>query len=107
MEREFPMSGRRSLRQLATLLTTAALPLIGSATSDGTEHRGPKTGLLCSDFGIEDSRGTLLRVVFGHRDLASLVGASRPRVTEHLAQFGARTSGVSPGTATHCKCCSA
>ena len=42
---------------------------------------------LCSDFGIEDSRGTLLRVVFSHKDLASLVGASRPRVTEHLAQL--------------------
>jgi len=42
---------------------------------------------LCSDFGIEDSRGTLLRVVFSHQDLASLVGASRPRVTEHLAQL--------------------
>ncbi len=42
---------------------------------------------LCSDFGIEDSRGTLLRVVFSHGDLASLVGASRPRVTEHLAQL--------------------
>jgi CRP/FNR family cyclic AMP-dependent transcriptional regulator len=42
---------------------------------------------LCSDFGIEDSRGTLLIVVFSHQDLASLVGASRPRVTEHLAQL--------------------
>ena len=42
---------------------------------------------LCSDFGVEDSRGTLLRVVFSHKDLASLVGASRPRVTEHLAQL--------------------
>jgi CRP-like cAMP-binding protein len=42
---------------------------------------------LCSDFGIEDSRGTLLRVAFSHKDLASLVGASRPRVTEHLAQL--------------------
>ena len=42
---------------------------------------------LCSEFGIEDSRGTLLRVVFSHKDLASLVGASRPTVTEHLAQL--------------------
>jgi hypothetical protein len=42
---------------------------------------------LCSDFGIEDSRGTLLRIAFSHKDLASLVGASRPRVTEHLAQL--------------------
>ncbi|MDO8432042.1 MAG: Crp/Fnr family transcriptional regulator [Candidatus Binatus sp.] len=42
---------------------------------------------LCSDFGIEESRGTLLRVSFSHKDIANLVGASRPRVTEHLAQL--------------------
>jgi CRP-like cAMP-binding protein len=32
---------------------------------------------LCSDFGIEESRGTLLRVSFSHKDIANLVGASR------------------------------
>jgi CRP-like cAMP-binding protein len=42
---------------------------------------------LCSDFGVEDSRGTLLRASFSHKDIAELVGASRPRVTEHLAQL--------------------
>ena len=42
---------------------------------------------LCSDFGIEESRGTLLRVPFSHKELANLVGASRPRVTEHLARL--------------------
>ena len=42
---------------------------------------------LCSDFGVEESRGTLLRVAFSHKDIANLVGASRPRVTEHLAQL--------------------
>lgn len=42
---------------------------------------------LCTDFGIADSRGTLLRVAFSHRHLANLVGASRPRVTEHLARL--------------------
>jgi CRP-like cAMP-binding protein len=42
---------------------------------------------LCEDFGIEDSRGTLLTVSFSHRDIADLVGASRPRITEHLAQL--------------------
>jgi hypothetical protein len=42
---------------------------------------------LCQDFGVEESRGTLLRVALSHRDLASLVGASRPRITEHLAQL--------------------
>jgi CRP-like cAMP-binding protein len=42
---------------------------------------------LCDDFGIEDSRGTLLTVSFSHKDIASIVGASRPRVTEHLGQM--------------------
>ena len=42
---------------------------------------------LCSDFGIEESRGTLFRVSFSHKDIANLVGASRPRVTEHLARL--------------------
>jgi CRP-like cAMP-binding protein len=42
---------------------------------------------LCADFGIEDSRGTLLRVAVSHKHLANLVGASRPRVTEHLARL--------------------
>jgi CRP-like cAMP-binding protein len=42
---------------------------------------------LCADFGIEESRGTLLRVPFSHKDIANLVGASRPRVTEHLARL--------------------
>jgi CRP/FNR family cyclic AMP-dependent transcriptional regulator len=42
---------------------------------------------LASDFGIKESRGVLLRVSFSHQDIADLVGASRPRVTEHLAQL--------------------
>ena len=42
---------------------------------------------LCADFGVEESRGTLLGVSFSHQDIADLVGASRPRVTEHLAQL--------------------
>jgi CRP-like cAMP-binding protein len=42
---------------------------------------------LCADFGIEEARGTLLRVPFSHKDIANLVGASRPRVTEHLARL--------------------
>jgi CRP/FNR family transcriptional regulator, cyclic AMP receptor protein len=42
---------------------------------------------LCDDFGIEDARGTLLKASFSHKDIASIVGASRPRVTEHLGQM--------------------
>jgi CRP-like cAMP-binding protein len=52
---------------------------------------------LCSDFGIEESRGTLLRVSFGHNDIANLVGASRPRVTEHLARLERETFVVRQG----------
>jgi CRP-like cAMP-binding protein len=42
---------------------------------------------LCVDFGIADSRGTLLRVFFTQKDIADLVGASRPRVTEYIAEL--------------------
>jgi len=42
---------------------------------------------LCSNFGVIESRGTLLLISLSHRDLADLVGASRPRVTEHLAEL--------------------
>ena len=56
--------------------------------SPGLHERVALTLLeLCSDFGVEESRGTLLRESFSHRDIAELVGASRPRVTEHLAQL--------------------
>jgi len=52
---------------------------------------------LCADFGIEESRGTLLRVSFKQNDIANLVGASRPRVTEHLAQLERETLVVRQG----------
>jgi CRP/FNR family transcriptional regulator, cyclic AMP receptor protein len=42
---------------------------------------------LSSKFGIKESRGSLLSACFSHQDIADLVGASRPRVTEHLAQL--------------------
>jgi len=42
---------------------------------------------LSSDFGIKDARGLLLPECFTQRLIAELVGASRPRVTEHLAQL--------------------
>lgn len=41
----------------------------------------------CDDFGIEDARGILLSVPLSHKDIASIVGASRPRVTEHLGRM--------------------
>jgi CRP-like cAMP-binding protein len=42
---------------------------------------------LCADFGIADSRGILLRIAVTQVHIANLVGASRPRVTEHLARL--------------------
>jgi CRP-like cAMP-binding protein len=42
---------------------------------------------LCDDFGIEDARGTLLTVSISQKDIAGIVGASRPRVTEHIGQM--------------------
>ena len=42
---------------------------------------------LSEDFGIADARGTLLGISISHRELASITGASRPRITEHLAQM--------------------
>jgi CRP-like cAMP-binding protein len=42
---------------------------------------------LCENFGIHDQQGVRLTVPARHKDLAELVGASRPRVTEYLIQF--------------------
>src|SRR5579863_2544477 len=42
---------------------------------------------LSENFGVKDDRGTRLTVPARHKDLAELVGASRPRVTEFLIQF--------------------
>jgi hypothetical protein len=51
-----------------------------------------------ADFGVEDSRGTLLRVSFSHKDIASIVGASRPRVTEQLVRWSETTSCFGDGS---------
>jgi CRP/FNR family transcriptional regulator, cyclic AMP receptor protein len=45
---------------------------------------------LSSSFGVRDSRGMLLNFPLTHADLAKLVGASRPKVTEHLAKLEKR-----------------
>jgi hypothetical protein len=42
---------------------------------------------LSEHFGIRNGKGIKLTVHARHRDLAELVGASRPRITEHLIQF--------------------
>jgi CRP-like cAMP-binding protein len=42
---------------------------------------------LSEHFGARNGKGIRLTVHPRHRDLAELVGASRPRITEHLIQF--------------------
>jgi CRP-like cAMP-binding protein len=42
---------------------------------------------LSENFGIPDRQGIRLTVATRHKDLAELVGASRPRVTEYLSSF--------------------
>ncbi len=42
---------------------------------------------LSENFGVRDRQGVRLTVPARHADLAELVGASRPRVTEYLAGF--------------------
>src|SRR5258708_16302864 len=45
---------------------------------------------LSEHFGIRNGKGIKLTVHARHRDLAELVGASRPRITEHLIEFEQR-----------------
>ncbi|MGA7869474.1 MAG: Crp/Fnr family transcriptional regulator [Candidatus Binatus sp.] len=42
---------------------------------------------LCENFGLHDPKGIRLTLPARHKDLAELVGASRPRITEHLNLF--------------------
>jgi CRP-like cAMP-binding protein len=42
---------------------------------------------LSENFGMRDGQGVRLTVPARHKDLAELVGASRPRVTEYLTSF--------------------
>jgi len=42
---------------------------------------------LSENFGVRDPQGVRLTVPATHKDLAELVGASRPRVTEYLTNF--------------------
>jgi CRP-like cAMP-binding protein len=42
---------------------------------------------LSENFGVPNGKGTRLSVAARHKDLAELVGASRPRITEHLIRF--------------------
>jgi CRP-like cAMP-binding protein len=45
---------------------------------------------LSENFGARDGQGVRLTVPARHKDLAELVGASRPRITEYLASFERR-----------------
>ena len=72
-----------------TLRLCYRLLLRGSTFLNLSLHERIEMALLelCEDFGIKESRGTLLRISLSHKDLADLVGATRPRVTEHLAEL--------------------
>lgn len=52
---------------------------------------------LASKFGVEDSRGVILGPRFTHRDLAELVGASRPKVTAALTQLAVEQAVIRDG----------
>lgn len=59
------------------------LLLRGTFLNRGLHERIAITLLeLCADFGIEESRGTLLRVSFKQNDIANLVGATRPATND-------------------------
>src|SRR5271157_3874911 len=45
---------------------------------------------LAENFGIPDHKGVRLTLPARHRDIAELVGASRPRITERLIEFEQR-----------------
>ena len=45
---------------------------------------------LSEHFGVPNGKGTRLTVPARHREIAELVGASRPRITEHLIEFEQR-----------------
>lgn len=45
---------------------------------------------LAAEYGVDDSRGTLLATRFTHRELACLIGASRETVSQTLLDFARR-----------------
>jgi CRP-like cAMP-binding protein len=53
---------------------------------------------LCSDFGVEESRGRLLRMSFSHKDIAGLVGAFATTSDAASGAIGAREVRNSAGT---------
>jgi CRP-like cAMP-binding protein len=55
---------------------------------------------LAENFGVKDERSIRLTIPTRHRDLAELVGVSRPRVTEFLLKFE-RDKLISRGAARH------
>lgn len=46
--------------------------------------------ILAAEYGVDDSRGTLLATRFTHRELASLIGSSRETVSQTLLDFARR-----------------
>jgi CRP/FNR family transcriptional regulator, cyclic AMP receptor protein len=52
---------------------------------------------LAFEFGVQNTRGILIRITLSHRQLADLVGATRPRVGEVLADLERREIVVREG----------
>src|SRR6266478_136691 len=52
---------------------------------------------LSENFGVRDGQGVRLTVPARHKDIAELVGASRPRVTEFLSSFERKRLSVHKG----------
>jgi len=42
---------------------------------------------LCEDYGVDDSRGTLVAVKITHQEMANLIGSTRETVSLTLSQF--------------------
>ncbi len=55
---------------------------------------------LCENFGSPDPKGIRLMLPTRHKDLAELVGASRPRITEHLIEFERKRSDFAQQSST-------
>jgi CRP-like cAMP-binding protein len=85
---ESTRSASEFLRQNSLRLWYRLLLRSSSFVNLGLRERTAITLLeLCSDFGIKESRGTLLLESFSQKDISNLVGASRTRVTEYLTQL--------------------
>src|SRR5208337_2780163 len=80
--------GQRTLVMMVAPGMVPSFPPPVSGMSCNLEERLALILLELSEtFGVPDAKGIRLTLPVRHRDLAELVGASRPRITEHLNLF--------------------